>query len=348
MKNRFRISLLGFAAIVFANSFLIVSTAQKRMVFSHDTKKHKEVTNKDCRACHTLPTKNWASPRIDKQEPFPDVATFPSHTACFACHADDKFRNGGAICGTCHVVPSMRAKALLPFPIKSHQRQFTTIFPHTTHQEIIATNIKKTDVAVAHFVFASFIPAEKKPQFNNCVMCHKVPVQPPNFAARIPTTIKPLVEATADNFAPTAGFFKDIPQGHASCFTCHFQNAKPVATDCAGCHSLTTPYPGSAVVKRYSLKFDHLQLQLEKDKREHATSDCMTCHVRIVKNSDLRSKADPEVPFFTCVECHKKDITLERRKRAESVDNKQLAFQCTKCHTSAVGRFPIPPSHQNH
>src|SRR5438552_5070312 len=136
MKNRFRIILLGLAAIVFANNFLTVSTAQKRMIFSHNTPAHKvdkKGKSLDCSSCHTLPTKNWASPRTDKQEPFPDVATFPSHTACFVCHADDKFRNGGAICGTCHIVPSMRAKVLLSFPIKSQPSQFATVFPHDTH-----------------------------------------------------------------------------------------------------------------------------------------------------------------------------------------------------------------------
>src|SRR5437870_3110764 len=124
MRNRFRLILLGFAAMVFASSFLTVSTAQKRPApFSHNTSAHKEGKFKDCSSCHEVPSKNWMSPRSDKQEPFPDVTDFPykKHATCNACHIKEIYSKGAIFCGSCHVVASMRAsggRGLLPFPVK--------------------------------------------------------------------------------------------------------------------------------------------------------------------------------------------------------------------------------------
>ncbi|MEO6654582.1 MAG: hypothetical protein ABIO36_00715, partial [Pyrinomonadaceae bacterium] len=80
--------------------------------------------------------------------------------------------------------------------------------------------------------------------------------------------------------------------------------------------------------------------------KEHSIRDCMTCHVRIAQNSDLRTLVDADVPFMACVSCHSDKISEESGKRAESIARHQYAFQCSYCHTAAVGRFPIPPSHQ--
>lgn len=169
--------------------------------------------------------------------------------------------------------------------------------------------------------------------------------QPPKFTSRIPAGMKPLSDAVADTagpgFPPTARFFKDKPNSHASCFTCHFQGTKPVGTDCAGCHKLTTPYSESTVVKRFSLKFDHQQ-------EDHANADCITCHIRIAQNADLRTLVGAEVPFMGCISCHPHgtDFAKELDNREQSVADKKSPFQCTYCHTSAIGRFPVPPSHQ--
>ena len=346
MKNRFRLILIGLVVLTFAGSFLPITFAQKK-VFSHSTPAHKEGKYKDCSSCHTLPTKNWESPRSDKLGPFPDVVTFPSHTSCFGCHNRDIYSNGGAFCGTCHVVPTMRAREVLAFPIKSHSHQFTTIFPHDVHQDIIASNYTKADVAVAHFVLASFGPDDNKQQFNNCAICHQTPTDLPRFMTRPPkTTVAPLADAAADNFEPKAGFFKDMPTGHASCFSCHYQGVKQMGvnpqvagSDCASCHRLADkPYTPSNVLLRYSLKFNH------QDK-DHVNKDCTVCHVRIVQNSDVQKMKDADVPYIACAACHGDKLTEEAGKRADSEKNKQPAFQCTYCHTSALGRFPIPASH---
>src|SRR5204863_7627598 len=144
-----------------AASFLPRSSAQGR-IFSHNTAAHKQGKYANCSACHTLPTKNWMSPRRDRQPPFPDVATFPSHISCVGCHTKDIYSAGGAFCGTCHTVPATRARAVKDLPIPSPPRQFTTLFPHNVHQDLIAANAPEPEIAVAHFVNASFSLADEK------------------------------------------------------------------------------------------------------------------------------------------------------------------------------------------
>ena len=296
-----------------------------------------------------MPTKNWATAR---QAPYPDVATFPSHTSCFGCHEKDGFattRTG--FCAGCHTALDMRAsggKGVRPFPMKSHSLQFNTIFPHDVHQNLIASTPARNNVALGHFVLASFTatpPPDDKTQFYNCAICHKSTSQMPKFTTRKIAREQPLGEAGADIFTPAAKttpeFFKDGPDSHASCFTCHYQNVKPAASDCAGCHALTAPYFEMNVIQRYSVKFSH-------QSTNHANKDCTTCHVRITQNSDVAKMKDADVPFQTCStsSCHGSNISAEIAKREESSTNKQPAFQCAYCHTTAVGRYEIPASHR--
>ena len=348
MKTRIQIILILSSAIIFGASFLPASSAQKRLgQFSHNTKAHKEGRYKDCSSCHTMPTKNWATAR---QNPYPDVATFPSHASCFGCHEKDIYSRTSGFCGSCHVVAGPLAKGgkgVLLFPMKSHSLQFNTIFPHDVHQNLIASNDNKDKVAVGHFVLASYTSTapDTKTQFYNCAICHSSSAKMPKFTTRGITREKALAEPAADIFTPTAKtapeFFKDGPDSHASCFTCHYQNVKPAATDCAGCHALTAPYFEKNVIQRYSLKFSH-------QSTNHANKDCTTCHVRITQNSDVAKMKDADVPFQTCStsSCHGSNISAEIGKREESITGKQPAFQCAYCHTSAIGRYEIPPSHR--
>ena len=289
----------------------------------------------------------------DKQAPFPDVATFPSHSSCFACHTRDIYSNGGAFCGTCHVVPTMRARAVLAFPIKSHPTQFTTLFPHNAHQDIIAINRTSTDVAAAHFIPAVFSrPDEKpKPTFYNCAICHQSTLQTPKYAPRKLSLEKPLADILPDTFdkSVTAEFFKTAPDSHASCFSCHYQykNLPENKRNCSGCHEMTKPYFEKNVIQRYSLKFDHQRVG-------HVEKDCASCHIRITQNGDVRTMKDADVPIMSCKQCHatqeddlwKHILTTEIEKRDASIANKQPVFQCTYCHTSAIGRYEMPASHR--
>lgn len=366
MRKLSRIVIIVIAALFFCASFLDVSMAQKRSkTFSHNTRAHKEGKYKDCSSCHTLPTKNWVAARKDGQPTFPDVRDYPykKHTACNICHQNEIFSPGAIFCGSCHVVPSRAAsggKGVLPFPNKSHTTQFTTIFPHDVHQDIIAENKPQRDYATAHFVAAAFVLPDDKPKatFYNCAICHKSVTQMPKYEMRTPFEVKALVAPVADTFVRpvTASFFKTSPDGHVSCFTCHyqFQNLPKGKQDCSGCHALAKPYFDKDVIRRYSLKFDH-----ERD--GHDTSDCTSCHIRITQSDDVKKKNAQgvpivaDVPIVSCKKCHetgeasafKQIISAEITSREASITSKQPAFQCTYCHTSAVGRYDIPVSHRN-
>lgn len=369
MKVRASLILFGIAALIFASGYPSRSTAQSR-IFSHNTQAHKEGKYKDCKSCHTLPEKNWAAPRRDKLEPFPDVTTFPYHTSCFGCHTRDIYTRGGAFCGTCHVVPSMRAtggRGVLAFPARSRPTQFTTLFPHNVHQDLIASNKRDSGTATAHFVRAAFptwddraakpalyVQDDKaaKPNFYNCAICHTTAAVTPKFATRKVDDLKSLASIIPDTFEVpiVPAFFKRSPEGHASCFSCHYQfkNLPPEKQSCAGCHELTRPTFDKNITQRYSLKFNH-------DRVGHVEKDCMSCHLRIAQNNDIRGMKDADVPIMACKDCHAKQeeqrfrniLIFEVDQRDASLaKNEQPIFQCTYCHTSAIGRFETPASHR--
>jgi hypothetical protein len=350
MRNKVAIVLLGFFAVVLASGYLTESSAQRR-IFSHNTKAHKTGKYSNCASCHTLPTKNWTQPRVDKQASFPDVTNFPYHNSCFGCHTKDIYSQGGAFCGGCHTVPSMRARAVLRFPIRSHPTQFTTLFPHNVHQDVIASNRPRTDYAVAHFVSASYVPDDPpKPKFYNCVICHEsttaIPKYEPRKLTTTPEELKALPAVVADTFEKpiSAEFFKDSPNSHASCFSCHYQfkNLPEGKQGCNGCHELTKPFFEKNVIRRYSLKFDH-------ETKDHK-SDCTTCHLRITQVGDTRQMKDADVPIVSCRACHAKQEEAPFRKvlfTELAERDKNPTFQCTYCHTSEIGRHKIPASHQN-
>lgn len=335
MKRAAILIAILFAAFAAVDSLGVLSSAQNRDAFRHSTASHKRL---DCASCHKMPTANWSAARG-----FPDVSDFPGHVSCFGCHRKDIFTgNKPAFCAGCHVNPGPRGAARFPFPVKSRSHEFETIFPHNVHQDIIAGEPRRLrdEVAVAHFVDASYSPRiDDKSKFNNCAICHQTSDTVGKMIARTPSGQQPLAAAAPDAFAAEPAYFKNMPEGHATCFACHYQAAKPVAADCAGCHSLTTPYTATTTVRRYSFKFDHNQ-------KDHANSDCMSCHVRISQNSDLRKLVNADVPFVSCYSCHTDKISEELTKRVESVKNNAAAFQCSYCHTTEVGRFPVPPSHE--
>ena len=337
MTRRLVIVITILLAGVPAAYFLPRSAAQQRDRFSHATAAHKRL---DCSSCHKVPTSNWVAARG-----YPDVAQFPGHAACASCHRRDFFiGNRPTFCAGCHTSAGPRSAPLFPFPVRTRSHEFATVFPHNVHQDVIA-GVPRDEgpLAVAHFVRASY-RRDDPPKFNNCAICHETATALPKYAPRLSAGERPLVEPAADNFTPAAKFFKTMPAGHASCFECHYQGVKPAATNCSGCHRLTTPYALSLTVKRYSLKFDHGDVN-EKGDLVHAR-DCMTCHVRISGNADLRTLKDADVPILACNACHAADLKKELDARADTVEKKLPAFQCSYCHTTAVGAFAAPPSHE--
>ena len=361
MRKRTRLLFL-LAAFCFCAIIVTSLSAQRRpKPFSHQTPAHKNGKYANCAICHKLPTQNWQSPRRDGLPPFPDITNFPNpHGAgnaavCITCHSRDVYKDGGLFCGTCHTVASMRAtggRGVLPYPVRGRARQFGTVFPHDLHQDLIAVNDIKPRFAVAHFVPAAYTSDNKpRPEFYNCAICHKTAKKMPKFEPRKLTGLKPLADIVADTFdrPVTAAFFKDSPNSHASCFTCHFQyrNLPDGKQTCAGCHALTTPFADGRATTRYSIKFDH-------DREGHGDKDCTSCHLRITQQSNIALMKDADVPISACRECHAKQeegfrriLLTEVEKREGAVaKNERPIFQCIYCHTSAVGRLETPPSHK--
>lgn len=367
------------------------SSFQRLGPFSHNTREHKSGRFASCSACHDMPEKNWRAPRRDRLDPFPDVTQYPYHDSCSGCHQNDGFRNIG-FCSSCHTADGFRARGgrgVRPFPNRQHPLQFKTIFPHDVHQDLLAVDERKKDYAAAHFVPVSFAfsndgpaqdPPAKKVDFYNCAICHKSfdEKAEPKYQVRNPFGLKPLSEAGADFFNKSGGlpvdrtegpyikrgdaafvkfdgsFFKTSPEGHDSCFSCHYQytNLPKGKQSCAGCHELTSPfkpYFDRNLINRYSLKFDHTR-------EGHVTQDCMACHLRITQNTDVRVRDAAgvpivaDVPIVACLSCHGSqggtgftaaglDTELNARKE-------NPAFQCIGCHTSNIARYEIPVSHR--
>ena len=291
--------------------------------FSHATKKHQNA----CNTCHKVPTANWK-----KVREFPDVADFPGHAACVSCHRQQFFKGARpVICSGCHSKVSPRDDARFAFRKPAAPSQFLIEFPHDKHQDVIARVFRSLAVdEVQPFVRTSFTYSptdDKTKHYNNCEICHG------------PRSTNPAAPANGwpDSFVPDAATFKDAPNSHASCFSCHWKSQPPTNDNCAGCHKLADkPVVTTDAPSRLSMKFRHA--------REQHLAECTTCHINITKSSTLRG-LKPDVPITACTECHNKDgLRQDVSKELEAID-KNRDFVCTYCHTSDVGRRNPPSSH---
>ena len=68
---------------------------------------------------------------------------------------------------------------------------------------------------------------QKKPDYNNCSICHQRNDVHCHRAA--------IVTAGRRDHRSNK-FFKTMPHSHDSCFNCHWKNQKPAGDDCGGCH----------------------------------------------------------------------------------------------------------------
>ncbi len=310
--------------------------------FSHSIEKHKGA----CNTCHKVPTRNW-----QKAGDFPDVADYPDHDACVACHRRQFFRGARPpICTVCHTRVSPRDDARFAFRNPATMRQFSIEFPHDKHQDVIARvrppvePWRQVEFRPASFKFgaggsqAGRLPRpstvawkprvqdDKTKTYNNCAICHASGATDPIAPA----------SGWIDSFKPDAATFKAVPTSHSACFNCHWKAQPPVSNDCAGCHKPATPYRAIPSPTRISMKFRH--------GREQHVAECTACHINITKESSLRGlKAD--VPITQCTECHNKDgLRLDVATELQQVD-KNSGFACIYCHTSDVGRRDAPASH---
>jgi len=324
-------------------------SATKYSAFLHSSDKHKSLT---CNECHKVPTE-WTAKRD-----FPDVADFPDHDACVRCHRQQFFTRqsligtGPAICIVCHVRAAPREDMRFTFgkPNNSNQqakakdeRQFTIEFPHDQHQNVIARfqlGDSSDQRALAHararaplFTRASFLQLfadDKKPDYNNCSICHQTDMSLGIVALAAPNTDPAMLHP-----------FKSMPRSHDFCFNCHWKNQKPVAVDCAGCHKPAATFIAELGRKRISAKFAH-----EGGKGEHI-AECTTCHINITRASTIRGLT-PDVPINACAACHRdsKKTTYPKAVTIETeLDQFKKTGECTYCHAADVGKKKPPPSH---
>ena len=313
-------------------------TASKYSAFQHSSEKHKSLK---CNECHKTPT-TWTARRD-----FPDVADFPDHDACVRCHRQQFFTRqsiigtGPAICTVCHVRAAPREDVRFAFgkPNSSNQqakakdeRQFTIEFPHDQHQNVIARwRGLQTLRTESHHGFKSLTPDDKKPDYNNCSICHQTDMSLAIVALAAPNTDPAMLHP-----------YKSMPRSHDSCFNCHWKNQKPIADDCAGCHKPAATFIAEPGRKRISAKFAH-----EGGKGEHI-AECTTCHINITRASTTRGLT-PDVPINACASCHRdsKKTTYPKAVTIEAeLDQFKKTGECTYCHTPDVGKKQPPPSHE--
>lgn len=294
--------------------------------FSHKTQKHQAA----CNTCHKAPSENWRQVRS-----YPDIADYPDHVACVSCHRAQFFRTPRPpICSVCHTKVSPRDDVRFPFRKNDALLQFSIVFPHDKHQDVIA-RLRGSAPRDEHFSFRRVAfkvqSNDKSSRYNNCTICHSVRETEP----------KPPNNHWLDGFVPDVSSFKTSPSSHSSCFNCHWKSQEPVASNCKGCHALSD----SAIVplttpRRISMKFNH---ELGGQKKEHV-AECTTCHINITKSASLRG-LKPDVPITSCTECHNKVGLREDVNRELLAIDKNPSFVCVYCHTSDVGKLDPAPSH---
>jgi hypothetical protein len=266
-----------------------------------------------------VPTKEWS-----KTSSFPDIVDFPDHDACVSCHRRQFFRGARpVICSGCHEKTSPRDEARYEFRNPATQTQFTIVFPHDKHQDVIALlrAPENRRLAFAH------APVQN---YYNCTICH----------AQSTSVPKPPATGWIDGFVPTPATFRAMPADHASCFNCHWNTQAPVAKDCNGCHQPGASDPAATPPVRISMKFIH---DGGGDRKQHI-AECTTCHINITKASALQG-LKPDVPITACTECHNKDGLRQDLNTELVAIDKNRAFVCSYCHTSNVGKLDPPVSH---
>jgi hypothetical protein len=317
-------------------------SATRYSAFLHSSEKHKSL---ECNACHKIPT-SWTAKRD-----FPDAADFPDHDACVRCHRQQFFTRqafagtGPTICTVCHERAAPREDARFAFgkPNSANQtakpkaeRQFTIEFPHDKHQNVIASlrcGAGKEDKV--RLVRASFFGAaadDKKPDYNNCTICHQ-----PNGSSNVISLAPPRAGDPSPN-----RYFKTMPDSHDSCFSCHWKNQRPSSDDCAGCHKPAASFIAIDSPKRTSAMFSH-----EGGKENHV-QECTTCHINITRASTLRGLT-PDVPVTACATCHK-DNKKTTYPKITTIEDELAQFKktgnCTYCHTADIGKKKPPASHE--
>lgn len=349
--------------------------------FVHNIPGHRE----SCNSCHKTPTGLSSAETLTGEDyKYPDITDYPDHDSCINCHRQQFFRGARpAICSICHTKVSPRDKVRFAFPRANQGQEFRVRFPHNIHQDIIAgleTPSRREGTEAAHFINARFAFApsvaddkdKRKTDYNNCTICHypaaaKTYTTTPRRPQLVALEEGVVTSAHREKITTSQGYFETLPNGHDSCFNCHYSEQQPIRTNCAGCHiSRGGSSVESSVIERTSLKYSHYQLS-KTDQEEQAKAagsnepkkeyenkherDCASCHVRITQSFEVRT-LKPDVPIFSCGSCHSKEIKAEIQQRNDDLEEKKKNPQyeiksCLFCHNTYIGLFQTPKSHRD-
>ena len=320
------------------------TTVRNYSIFLHEHhRKDAKGQELACAGCHTIPALEF--PNAIAAATRPTIKGFPYHDSCMECHRRTPpqfFRSSTPIvCTVCHTrsSPRLTAKEVLPFPKPENvrSRELVGYFAHGSREHRNATR--------------------------DCSSCHLKD-------QRTPVSIN--ATAGERDFVPSAGTFRILPAGHATCFAnCHWDKDEPKKDQCAGCHFTATvlatkeqlsPLAGELLrdwprvwPRRLSLKFNH-------DSKNHREEDnpelvCTKCHDTIRQTERLEV---PDVKIGSCADsqCHfertsktsiRKEMLAEDEDIADGRDNDPMskagANTCSGCHTKAGGGLPPPCSH---
>jgi len=362
-------------------------TARDYSIFKHeDHRKESNGQELACSSCHgiaspALPDRITAATKPNAN------SSYPYHDSCFRCHREQVYKGDRPqICTVCHTRVSPRATAndvyaQFPNPKQGNVivREFPGFFPHGLHQSVLALDRQREIIDRATFVRASFtrpVSSEQGPP-DICATCHYTDERGvmalPSGGLQSEETFK---QIEADTFRTIPGYRE--PNGHATCFNCHWQSQKPTRDDCNGCHLAATDYQKRALSiiqppalsanavkwfanwpkdlpKRFSLRFRHnTHTRSEDGKSEINNHDlgCTTCHINIAQMTTLNiPKAD--VQIVSCAPCHAATsaIPVTAGVRVTIFDEMTLKedpakkYVCLACHTSLIGREQPPCTH---
>ena len=336
----------------------------------------------ECSSCHIISAP--AQPdRISAKTKPESKSSFPYHDSCFGCHREQVYRGDKPqICTVCHTRVSPRATAndlYAQFPRAKLGdvivREFPGYFPHGLHQSVFALN-RSHDPNGNLFTRISFPrPADDPEARDICATCH---FRDTREVIPLPTSVQ-----ADDTFKQIeTDTFRKIPgstnNGHAFCFTCHWQAQKPARSECNGCHLAESDYKKRAlsiieppalsanaikwfkdwpkdVPKRFSLKFRHDTHTRSADEKSEVNNHdlgCATCHINIARMTTLNiPKAD--VPIAACGPCHSTLKAISTRPGASETTYSEISlkqdaakrYTCVACHVEVIGREQPPCSH---
>jgi ribosomal protein L44E len=338
--------------------------------FSHQT--HVVTQKLACNSCHKVPSKNWKEIRKGDAA-FPDVADFPEHASCLACHRSQFFareRPAPAICANCHVANSPRdtSRWLFPslgdikVPLKKSRElvsEFGVGFPHDKHIDVVGLNQPAQN---NHIWSVNVLFQEKKKDGppKSCPVCHET-YQPQSNSSDEYVTKPP--KNIGDAFWLKKGTFKTTPNSHTVCFTCHNADSglAPEPKNCNSCHQLIIQpklnvdfdpkLPGvmgitdKMVLEKWSRRTSSGAFRHEGG--EHPDLNCTGCHNVPTMNTldtktlkvSVRSCGGPDGCHITATSDDGGALNFEIDQR-----KKDPAFVCTKCHV-AFGKEGIPEDH---